>query len=243
MSTLFNPAGGLGHHWHAVRHRNLWRSHRDHTFNWLKTWQPKAKRLVLVGPSAGYSLAPEFLADFDQVVALEPDSLGRFLLLQRFSRMPMEPLAQDYLCDEHGALWPEGLLLLLEDFPDSAFLFCNVLGQLPLIARDFLRRRETWLSHFLLFQEQSTWASYHDVWSAPGRTQTQQVLLTSQRQEQLLQESARFFLPEPRPWIRDHETQGLFREDCERVLWAWQRTPNQVHCIEGVRPSKQPMGA
>ena len=65
---LFNPTGGLVYHWRALRYRNsLWAPFRQAISRHLDAWDPPEKELVVLGPSAGYTLPPDFLERFDRL--------------------------------------------------------------------------------------------------------------------------------------------------------------------------------
>jgi len=148
---LFHASGGLRYHLRARRHAdNLWVPFLDRVADWLGAWQPSARRLVLVGPSAGYTLPAAFLHRFREVVAHEPDPLARFLLRRRIG---------------HPALSFEGavddLTALASQHPDAAFLFCNLLGQ------DWTGRpAHVWQPMFADALHGRAWASYHEVASS-----------------------------------------------------------------------------
>ena len=157
---LLDPSGGLVYHLRALRQRHgRWATFHAVVAAWLDAWQVAEKELVVIGPNAGYALPDGFLARFERVVALEPDPVARHLLARRRDAAALRFDRLDCLRT------PNGLELLAERFPDAAFLFSNVLGQLAAPAADW----STLLQHHLAGRN---WASYHDVistHSAPGR--------------------------------------------------------------------------
>ncbi|MGE0763348.1 MAG: hypothetical protein AB7N80_08720 [Bdellovibrionales bacterium] len=239
--NLFGTTGGLAYHYKAWRYRQqLWDSHRQGTSAWLKSWQPHSRHLVLIGPSAGYSLPRAFLEQFDRLTATDPDILSSRLFQVRFKGLTVNWARQNYFSQKQGLLWPEGLFHLREEHPDAAFLFCNFLGQLPLLSRHFDSQRESWLKHWQIFQQNSEWASFHDLWSTDQGLPPASLWANASPD---LAASARHFVPADfKGTVRDHMTRDLFRDSCPRAQWLWHLTPNQTHCIEGVRPSKQDMG-
>ncbi len=96
------PAGGLVYHLRALRHRPLWRAYSDRLAGWLQAWNPPCRELVLIGPSAGWTLPAAFLAGFGQVHVLEPDPLARRLLGRRFADTKLVFDRLDCLCDRDG---------------------------------------------------------------------------------------------------------------------------------------------
>jgi len=149
---LTDASGGLTYHWRAMRYRNtLWRPFCEQVGRWLRSWQPPQTKLVIVGPSAGYSLAPEFLARFAQVTILEPDPLARRLLARRFPAVRFQQGTLDCM----GS--PEGPACLAEEYPDSAILFSNVIGQ------RLAELPSGWAESLRIALSGHSWASYHDV--------------------------------------------------------------------------------
>lgn len=211
---LIHPSGSLVYHWRAWRYRDtLWRPFRHRVDAWLAQWHPTPGHLVLIGPSAGYTLSPSFLGRFQRISVLEPDRLARHLLQRRFPAIHF---------DFHPALTrPESLL---ESFPEAAYLFCNVLGQAWTGAEE---------SHWHRSLEASlagqAWASYHDVVSTGRRPDSIDAidLPAMVPFDDLL---GRFWLHGDLT-VDDHGTFGLFAELPRRYA-LWQLTPGRFHLIE-----------
>jgi len=148
---LFAPSGGLTYQLRALRYRHsLWIGFHAAAASWLSDWRPDCTTLVIVGPNAGHALPPGFLERFGQVIALEPDPIARHLLARR-------PDAHQLRFDKLDCLsTPDGLALLAARFPDAAFLFSNVLGQVAAPA-------ESWTTLLARHLQTRHWASYHDV--------------------------------------------------------------------------------
>ena len=148
-------SGGLVWHWRALRARNtLWRPFRENLAEWLEAWRPAASRLILVGPSAGWTLPASLLARFDEVVALEPDPLARALLRHRFAGARLVFSRLDLFA-------PGGLAALRQLFPGHALLFCNVLGQLSPEPG-----AQAWCETLRHSLADYCWASWHDLASS-----------------------------------------------------------------------------
>lgn len=162
VPQYWHPSGGLLYHWRAWRYRNtLWRPFSDLLAQWLDTWQCPEESLVIVGSSAGYSMPPGWLARFRRVRILEPDPFARYLFCRRFSGAQPADEALDCFV-------PGGPAALIRAYPDSAFLFSNVIGQLS-GEIDFGTWREEWRAAMA----GRSWASYHDIISTarpPERT-------------------------------------------------------------------------
>jgi hypothetical protein len=217
ISRLFHDSGGLVYHLRAWRWRDtLWRAYHAQVAAWLRAWRPRARHLVLIGPSGGYALSTEFLARFAAVTALEPDPLARIILRHRFPGVAWRfagPLADPAdLPAEH---------------PDAAFLFCNLLGQAWRVAPmpDWQVRLEAALRG-------REWASFHDVASTdrppddatprevPGGTPFDAVIGLFWRHGEIS--------------VEDHETHDL----CPRLPRAyvpWQLRPGRFHLVAWLR--------
>jgi hypothetical protein len=149
---LFDASGGLIYHLRALVHRKgRWAPFHHTVADWLTAWQPQGRELLLVGPSAGYSLPAEWLARFERITALEPDPLARLLLGRRVAAGKLRFARLDCLAGETG------LKDLAAAYPFAAILFCNVLGQ---IAAPKGRRWDELLAEHLRGHQ---WASYHDA--------------------------------------------------------------------------------
>ncbi|MBI3556031.1 MAG: hypothetical protein HY074_07195 [Deltaproteobacteria bacterium] len=136
---LISPAGGLRYHWRALSHSKiLWSPFRSAIGEWLEGWQPRERRLILIGPSAGYCLTPKLLARFDEIVALEPDPVARVLLPFRMKHPRLTLLSDSFFTSPDETVRLSGLQQMLNSYPDSAVLFCNLLGMLA-----SCRRRST----------------------------------------------------------------------------------------------------
>jgi hypothetical protein len=189
---LLDPSGGLVYHLRARRQRHRgWTAFHAAVAGWLDTWQVAEKELVIVGPNAGYALPDGFMGRFDHVVALEPDPLARHLLARRRDATALRFDRLDCLRA------PDGLAWLAARFPQAAFLFSNVLGQIAAPAEDWSALLQRHLTG-------RNWASYHDVIStlaAPGRRD----VLTVVEPESLEATLARFW-PGQALTVTDHAT-------------------------------------
>lgn len=175
LPFLLGQTGGLSYHAKAFRYRRtLWASFLKQVEVWLcETWLPhlrkngQTKKLVLFGPSAGWTLSARFLESFETVVCVEPDLLARSLFARRYRHLKnLEFVARADLLP-----WLSRRESTFEEFlsshSDAAILFANVLGQIPLLVpqrawADSARARK-------LFEgalQGRHWASYHDVLSS-----------------------------------------------------------------------------
>ena len=154
-NQLLHASGGLRWHLTALRHRRrAWQPFCECVSRWLAGWQPARDKLLLVGPSAGWTLPEAFVQRFREVRVLEPDPLARLLLARRLA-------ASRPHFDTLDAFAPGGLAALRERYADHAILFCNVLGQL---APD--EESAAWCAELRATLAPLAWASWHDIASS-----------------------------------------------------------------------------
>lgn len=228
-----DPSGGLKYHWTAYRRRQgPWAPHLRAVRSLLTDWQPRVgSRLVLVGPSAGYSLPPEFLTGFRRIRVLEPDRLARRLLAHRFPAVSFEFVNR-----------PRDLLLTID--AQDAVLFCNVLGQLSLSpAMEIPDAR----AEFQQFAERVAllcpWASFHDRLSVDEESVARAgdwAALNPHAQKHAVQRIdadtlAAHFLPNVTQ-AYEHDAEewfpALLKGQTFRY-WMWNLRPDQHHVVEG----------
>jgi hypothetical protein len=238
MWAAFNAAGGVRHHWHAVRYRDsLWRPYLPQVAEVLRAWAPSEPRLVLVGPSAGWLLPEDFLLPFEQVVAIEPDPVARWLLRRRFPQVRWQMCTDDYFTPAGPLPWRENTARLFADFPDQALLFTHFLGQLIGLYPDAVAiERNGELAESPLFRRwkadlrqhlaERSWASLHDRLSSPSppqglpRAWSDEPEVTSLRRQLWPSEAVCF----------DHLTGDL--AEGSRTWLHWRRNPQMSHVIE-----------
>ena len=211
---LIHPSGGLVYHWRAWRHTSTcWQPYLNTVREWLDEWHPENDHLVLVGPSAGYSLSQGFLARFERISVLEPDPLARRLLKRHFPTIPFR--FQPAMAS---------LRNLPLAYPDAAILFCNLLGQ------DWGPAAETNWHHALVSAMAGrSWASYHDLISSttvpdefgpvtlPGALSLEDITSRFWHRAELT--------------ATDHGTYGIL-PNLPRQLAVWRLTPSQYHLVE-----------
>lgn len=218
--SLLDSSGGLLYHARALRWRHsLWQPFGGIVRNWLRGWQPPAAELVIIGPSAGYTLDAAFLAGFRRIVILEPDPLARALFRRRFAGLAVSSVRLDCFAGVHGPA------MLRNAFPHAAFLFSNVLGQL------IARLDPDWPAALLGAMHGARWASYHDVVACtePPAQRGPRQADTGEQLETLL---AAFWPPAgkgPRTLeLYDHGSFGRLPASAHAV---WSLTPRQHHLI------------
>lgn len=214
---LFHSSGGLLYHLRAWRRRGRdWHPFHAQVAAWLAAWRPTTRRLVLIGPSAGYALPAAFLDRFDVIVAYEPDPLARFLLRRRY------PSIRNMFSSE-----VRDLDALTDTHPEAAFLFCNLLGQ------DWTDQPAAiWHAAFMHAMAGREWASFHEVASSARPPDAAGPLrLTACPDFDTLM---KHFWQGGELLVEDHGTFGLLpgkpREYC---FWAFR--PGRHHLIEWLR--------
>ena len=227
--SWFSRSGGIIYHLRAIRYaRALWRSHQEQVENFLKAWNPKSRTLILIGPSAAYSLPTEFLKQFEAITAYEPDPVARFLFNQRWSEIDAAPPVHWIPHEFNPGAILNGRAEPL--FTEGAILFCNVLGQIEISDLTAYRKN---LMQILKGRE---WASYHDGFSGSG------VRFTPLRSQAIKATEQ-----EVRPWteatnsnarieINQHQAFELFPadENAKFYYWEWRLSSKRAHLIEGV---------
>jgi hypothetical protein len=222
---ILNPAGGLSYHLKALRFSSDWTNFRSDTQRWLEGWGVPKKEIILIGPSAGYILPAQWLSSFETLSGIEPDPIARLLFRARFSKVQWlkhKWFKVDY--SSKSALFPlKEFEKLCHEHPRSPILFCNILGQLPVLYRDEIRNHphafEIWKKDFAGILRGRTFASFHDIFSSDKDF----VLLGSDRE-----------------WaagsnVVDHQTSDLFSSFNDRCYFKWPLTNNSFHLIEAVR--------
>lgn len=217
---------------------------------WLDSWKPKEKKLIIFGSSAGYSLAENFLQRFHEVQCVEPDFFARWLLQKRFPQIKFTFSRQyELLSQLEDKDWANFLLKNQE----TAFLFCNILGQLPFLQKSshqkFNDQIETKLTHLFKQLEGRSWASYHDVVSTTNRIRSfapATFFLNEASKENSFQKLLQQNFLDSEITITDHRT---WSASCQTVtknllLTWWRMTPYRHHLIAFVsKESPAELGA
>ena len=237
--TVLNPAGGIRYHLRAWRHsKELWAPFRHEIGQWLETtWAPRCDTLILFGPSGGYCMNWHWLRRFGRVIAVEPDPVARWIFSRQMRKesvySDLQWVSKNLLMG--GAL---GLQSLLSKEPKAAILFCNLIGQLPLVLSEVENQRLRKVLPELL--KGRTWASFHDRLSGPVTPKTGPDPSFSRRpsDEELLE---RFYRNSKEATtvsgtleLLDHATDEIFPEELARRYFDWPLTPDFHHLIEGV---------
>ena len=218
MSVSFlSQAGGVKYHLRAALNRKRWRPFCQFVDSWLQDWLSDSKiqnrqTLVLIGPSAGYSLPVWLSSRFINIVAVEPDPLA-FALLQLKLQKPLKWVRDDYFGLANRSPDPTRLKKLFADHPDAVFLFCNVLGQLPVLLRekkgcDVEKYMQNLAEVLAELSKSHMIASYHDRYSYHRRRPNE---------------------------VIDHLTEVVSSRFKHKKEFPWEISKNIVHQIEFVR--------
>lgn len=224
IKHLLNPAGGLYYHAKALLFRANWPPFVERLADWLNSWQPTHKNLVIIGASAGYTLKRDFLMRFSSLSAIDPDPLARHIFAYRFPGLKISWSSKEYLRDS------KQLKFLLADHPEHSFLFANILGQRPLLFAATDLGHEQWCSQFETLFANKSWASYHDRISSSNsptisELQSRHFLST----DELI---SRFFA-EKKALYLDHQTE-IRSNHLDHYYLTWQLTPWQHHVLEAI---------
>lgn len=230
LGVVVNPAGGLRYHWRAVRHRRRWRAFIDGLAAWLDEWRPTSPHLVLIGPSAGWCLRDDLFRRFRTLDVLEPDPIAWLLLDRRLRRAGCTARRHetDYLAP---ASTPFGHLT--RDFPEHAFLFCNVLGQVAFLhpELDDPVRLASWKGALHVMLADREWATFHDRLSGPlaPRLGPGAASVSAVSDVGL---AAAFY--EGAGELDPHGTEDLLPGFARRYF-GWELVPGRWHLIEAIR--------
>lgn len=223
-NQLLHPSGGLVWHLRAWQNHQNWQPLKKALSEWLNDWidtfPPQQKSLVLVGPSAGWTLPLDQLKRFTHISVFEPDILARQLLKLRLRHTRLQ-------IDSVDIFAPDGLEYLRTHYADHAILFCNVLGQL---SPDDPTLAESWCQSIMQTLNAHHWASYHDLIStqqAPFQTQTHHKFPPDTSIENIL--SA--FWRESEIEICDHQTHW-FTQTHSFACIPWQLRKSQWHLVQ-----------
>ena len=223
-----SQSGWIVYHLRAYRFAkkkdSLWASHQNGVRKFLDAWNPAEKNIVIIGPSGGYSLPKEFLERFENIIAIEPDALARIIFEKRFGLRP------EWI---KSGISFQNLESFKKIIPrDSAVLFSNILGQVPLPRISEMKKE---LKRVL---ENHSWASYHDAMS--GEQLQFDAELAKPFKKASLAEMKQMIYPmvsrASSLIVNAHEAADLFPAD-EKLkfrYWQWRLTPRRAHLIEGV---------
>lgn len=223
---LWRPSGGLAWHWRAWRGAQRHRPFRLAVESWLAGWSPPCARLILVGPSAGWTLPGAWLSQFQEILAIDLDPLAPWLFALN------HPVRRTELRWLRGDLVTE-LPRHLRAWPDAAVLFCNVLGQLAVERED----HELVLAELPRMLRRHHWASFHDCYTGDVSRQEFESLVPFSLQRRMSADDLQR-LGLGGEW-RDHGTGQLFPAQHSRAYFPWWILEDKLHWIEAATMSPQ----
>ena len=241
-----DPTGGLFYHLAALRYRKShWRPFLSRVDEWLTSWNPREKTLVVFGPSAGWTLPKSFLARFDRIVAVEPDPLARFLFARRIGRSARIEFCSrtDLLPWLRADVSGEPLAEFLRETGPAAVLFSNLLGQVPLLLapETFEARKKKASESFARALAGRNWASYHDLVSSEREPEPSPL---DRGFDSDIETLAGEIFPAGAE-ISDHETAWISK-GCRAELAKWRLRPGAWHVIAfvtaaGLKEKRDPL--
>lgn len=235
---IITPTGGLIYHFRALKYRsNLWQEFRYDLRLWLNAWNPRETSLLLIGPSGGHCLDTEFLRRFKSISAVDPDPLAKWFFFRNHGIRP-DWTGEDYFSPFEGHFDIGLFENLLRRYPNHCVLFCNFLGQLPLLYPhdDTEDSFSSWCGALPTLLDSRSWASFHDRMS--GRLRPQFELNASTHVNQPLSNAEiveRFYLARHNTTVEltDHLTGSLF-PIASRRFSRWEILPGLWHLTEMV---------
>ncbi len=226
---LWRPSGGLAWHWRARRAARRYGPFRLAIESWLTEWSPPCTRLILVGPSAGWTLPGAWLSQFQEILAIDLDPLARWFFTLNHPGL-----------NDRSVTWLRSDLVTelprrLAAWPDAAVLFCNVLGQLAVERED----HELVLAELPRMLRRHHWASFHDCYTGDvSRHEFDSIGPISLQRRMSADDLQRLGLSGE--W-RDHGTGQLFPAQHLRAYFPWWILEDKLHWIEAATISPQAM--
>lgn len=225
-SHLLHPSGGLIWHWRALRNRQYWQPLINALSHWIDDWLNQLPehpgKLVLVGPSAGWTLPVGRLQRFESITIFEPDLLARQVWKTRLDRTRLQ-------FDFHDVFSEGGLRYLHDAYPSHAILFCNVLGQLSPHDTDAAQQ---WCHSLRSQLSDRHWASYHD-WISTSLPPSMHDKSLAFAAGSALASAMNSFWRDSEIEVIDHNTEAL-AEGVRFSCIPWRLRKNQWHLIQWV---------
>lgn len=232
-----HSTGGWSYHYLSWKYGNkLWRHYKIQVAKLLSNWRPFTENLILIGPSAGYALDASFLQRFQKITVYEVDGLAKYLFSKKFQHSNIVwkgecPIFKPQ-ADINKALWA-----IRSENPNAAILFCNILGQWPLIDPKSEEKLPILLKALNDLYGDSRWASFHDLFS--GELKRQQlnfnhlpelkIPLVELQQIELLAQQLDFKL------LSDHLTFQRMSTSKAKTHFFWPLSPRQLHIMEWIQ--------
>lgn len=224
MKKGADRTGGVFWHMRAlVARHTFWTPFRVEVEAWLASWKPSQRRLLLIGPSAGWCLPDSFLTRFDHIdaVDIDPHAPRLFSLVHggalRRAGVSLAWSSADFFANPAA---------VLAAYPDAAVLFCNIAGQRCIQVADATAVEAEMLRLRGLLKGRS-WASFHDLLSAKVSVALEPRDLARSMDAYTLLSSYGL----GGEWF-DHLTGALLPEDAPRRILPWRFKRDRLHLIE-----------
>lgn len=229
-SSISLSGGWVYHRKHALNFKR-WRTFRTEVDQWLRStvMHTSDTPLLLVGPSAGYSLSDGFLSSYSQIDAIELDPLSPYLWSLRHTVKITTWMDTNYF------LLNDPFSRLRENYPHHLVLFSNLLGQLA-YSHDFNAAIIDYWARDL--SKLKNWMSYHDLYSLHGDTKTLSKFASAFQSPLTRQDVLALLLPwRAKLEILDHRTQDFVPSPTTNKYFLWRIDKNSLHIVEGVSNS------
>lgn len=233
-----NPSGGLRWHWRAWRSAASWSPTSAHIAAWLASVQPRSKKLLLLGPSAGWMLPTEWLLRFESIDAMDLDPFAGWLFGWRHgAALKAAGIRWHYQTGDALAELPR----LLTAHPRACVLLDNLLGQLRFHApawQDPMVYTSQKLAEIKRTLHGREWGSLHDFLSGPAQGLSLGQAFPSARRSVAGQDAERqadvAWLAAAKPqgeWL-DHLTDQVFTDGTlvQDIPWAF--SPDYWHWLQ-----------
>lgn len=161
MRGWLRPSGGLLYHWRARKNAGHWLPFQKEISDWLKEWDVPRHELVIIGPSAGYTLPSDWLGTFSKVTAYDLDPWAPWFFKKQHPQVAAQ-FRKVNVFWEHGHLSLMPIKNILKEHPRSPILFSNVLGQVLLEGEATEFEWSVYLQGLRAQLANHRWASYHD---------------------------------------------------------------------------------
>lgn len=237
IQNFINPTGGLFYHYLGLKYsKRLWKQTRELLSQELSHWLMNKKKLIIIGPSAGYLFNSETFSQLTELTLIDTDPLALYLFkLKHKCPQKTQSFTQDGIGIQNGKVNFHSLNIILKNHPDQPILFSNVLGQLPLVAPSTFSHSKQIDEFKLQLQEivqNRPFFSFHDRLTIKQTVKAKKSCVKSATQlsnneviESLVDLSQSLEL-------LDHSTYRLFDHCKSYSYWLWSRTPSEIHITE-----------
>jgi len=233
-----NPSGGFRWHWRAWRSAKLWSPTSAQIADWLAGVRPRSKRLLLLGPSAGWMLPTEWLLRFECIDAMDIDPFAGWLFGWRHgAALKSAGVRWDYQTGDALAALPR----LLTAHPRACVLLDNLLGQLRFHAppwQDPTVYTSVQLAEVKRLLQGREWGSVHDFLSGPAEGLSAASNFPAARRSLAIPAAERqvdvTWLAAAKPqgdWL-DHLTDQVFPAGLPVRDIAWAFSPDYWHWLQ-----------